>query len=71
LYDSVLALNNPVGNGLPCTYIACTRPLLASVATSQAWARSQPGWRFIEMDACHDVMVTEPERLASLLGEIA
>lgn len=67
LYDSVLALDNPVGNGLPCTYIACTRPLLASVASSQAWARSQPGWRYIEIDACHDVMVTEPERLATML----
>ena len=71
LYDSVLHLENPVGNGLPCTYVACTKPLLASVAGSQAWARSQPGWRWVEMDACHDAMVTEPDRLASLLSEIA
>lgn len=71
LYDSALALGNPVGNGLPCSYIACTNPTLAAVASSQAWAKAQPGWRWMEMDAGHDVMVTEPERLAQLLVEIA
>lgn len=71
LYDSPLALANPVGNGLPSTYIACTNPALPAVASSQAWARAQPGWRWMEMDTGHDVMVTEPQRLARLLVEMA
>ena len=28
-YESPLRLQNPVGNGLPCTYIACTAPFYA------------------------------------------
>ncbi len=71
LYDSPLPIKNPVGNGLPRTYIACTAPQLSSVAASQAWARAEPGWDWIEMKACHDVMVTQPQELSRLLVRIA
>lgn len=71
LYESPLHLKNPVGNGLPCTYVACTRPQLASVASSQAWAKSQPAWQWREMQAGHDVMITEPDQLSHLLVQIA
>lgn len=71
LYDSPLLLGNPVGNGLPCTYVACTRPQLAAVASSQAWAKSRPAWQWREMQACHDVMLTEPDQLAHLLVDLS
>lgn len=67
LYDSPLNIRHPIGNGLPCTYIACTAPVLPAVQASQAFARNQSQWQYREMAACHDVMVTEPEALALLL----
>ena len=70
LYESSLELMNPVGNGLPCSYVACTQPPLPAVASSQAWARAQPAWQWHEMNACHDVMITEPDQLSDLLVRI-
>lgn len=67
---SPLNLANPVGNGLPRTYVACTQPQLAAVASSQAWVKSQPGWQWRELQGCHDVMITEPDQLSALLVEI-
>ena len=67
LYESTLNIKNPIGNGLPCTYMACTDPVLPSVQASQAFAKSQSRWQYVEMAACHDVMVTEPDLLASML----
>jgi pimeloyl-ACP methyl ester carboxylesterase len=34
-------------------------------------ARSEPGWRYLELDASHNPHITVPERLMSLLGDIA
>jgi len=70
-YDSPLRLANPVGNGLPCTYIACSAPALSTIAGVSAWARAQPGWTWLEMTTCHDAMVTAPEALTRILLELA
>jgi len=70
LYDSPLPIQGPLGNGLPRTYIACTAPVLASVVSSQAWARQQPGWGWRELATGHDAMITAPEDLADLLVSI-
>lgn len=67
LYDSALNISHPVGNGLPCTYIACTAPKLPAVQGSQAYAKAQTDWNYVEIASCHDVMVTEPDMLAQLL----
>jgi pimeloyl-ACP methyl ester carboxylesterase len=70
LYDSPLSITGPVGNGLPCTYVACTAPVLSAVAGSQAWARQQKHWNWHEMPTGHDAMVTAPDELAALLVRI-
>lgn len=70
LYDSPLPIKGPVGNGLPRTYIACTAPVIPAVASSQAWAKQQPGWRWMELATGHDAMITAPQALADLLMRI-
>jgi len=66
-----MALNNPIGNGIPCTYVRCTQPPHLSAAASSRWAQQQPDWQFVEMEACHDVMIEKPVELAELLVRLA
>jgi pimeloyl-ACP methyl ester carboxylesterase len=67
-----LSLSNPaVGNGLPCTYVACTDPIYPPLDASRRWARGRTGWEWREIAAGHDCMVTAPEACARLLEEIA
>ncbi len=68
--DSPLSLVNPVGNGLPCTYIACTDPVLANLVPSHHRARDQPGWTWLEIATGHDAMVTAPVELTRMLAAI-
>jgi len=70
-YDSPLTLANQVGNGLPRTYIACTRDALASIEPMRQWVRQQPGWRYEEMAEVHNVMMTAPDTLTRRLLDIA
>jgi pimeloyl-ACP methyl ester carboxylesterase len=56
------------GEAIPRTFIRCTRSALVS-RLSENRARAEP-FRFIEIDADHDVMVTDPALLANLLKEI-
>jgi pimeloyl-ACP methyl ester carboxylesterase len=72
-YEQALTLNQAPGNGLPVTYIAVTPhygPTTASRQYAIARAREAQGqgaWRYIEMAAGHDAMVTSPEALTDLL----
>jgi len=65
-YESPLRPDNPVGNGRPCTCIACTNPLHGPVADVRRWVRAQKGWEWQEVAAGHDCMVTAPADLASI-----
>ena len=69
-YQSPLRLANPVGNGLPCTYIACTAPWYAPLAWTRDWVRGRPGWDWREIATGHDAMVTAPQELARMLEAI-
>jgi pimeloyl-ACP methyl ester carboxylesterase len=69
-HDTPLRLVNPVGNGRPCTYIACTDPALANIEPSHRWARGRPGWTWLEIATGHDAMVTAPAELTRLLEGI-
>jgi len=64
-----LALANPIGNGLPCTYIACTAQPSPSVAPSREWALSQPDWSFHELKGPHSAMITHPQLTATAIEE--
>ena len=69
-YESVLRLDHPVGNGRPCTYIACTAPIYGALEASRQWVKRQPGWNWREIATGHDAMVTAPEELARMLAAI-
>lgn len=70
-HDTPLRLAHPLGNGLPCSYVACIEPALANIEPSRRWARAQPGWDWHELRTGHDAMVTAPGELTRLLGSIA
>lgn len=59
------------GNWLQKTYVYCTRIAPGDVFRPFAErARSEPGWRYLELDASHSPHVTAPQALAALLDHI-
>jgi pimeloyl-ACP methyl ester carboxylesterase len=56
---------------LPRTYIACTAPPAANVAVSRERARTEPGWRFVEIATGHDPMISAPREFARMLLDCA
>lgn len=57
---------------LPRSYIYCTRIAPADPFGRFAeMARSEPGWRYFELDASHSPHITAPEQLRDLLLNIA
>lgn len=70
-FTSRFSIANPVGNGLPATYIACTDPFYASLESSRRAARARTDWGWREIATGHDAMVTAPRETAELLIEIA
>ncbi len=59
------------GLTLPRSYIYATRIMPADTfGPFAARARSEPGWRYYELDASHSPNVTAPEALMSLLQTI-
>ncbi len=69
-YDSPLRLSHRVGNGLPCTYVACMDPEYVTLAGHRAFARAQPGWGYREIPTGHNPMITAPGLLVALLEEL-
>ncbi len=67
VYDSPLHIAAPVGNGLPCTYIACTEPPYPVLEDVWNWVREQDHWNWLELATGHDAMVSAPEELTRLL----
>lgn len=70
-YESPLRLKNPVGNGRPRTYIACTAPVYGPLESSRQWVKRQGGWNWQEIATGHDAMVTAPVELARMLLAVA
>lgn len=68
---SRLVLKNPLGNGLPVTYVRCTEPAFPAVESSAAYARSQSQWSYVEWAAGHDAIVTHPQLAIDMLLQIA
>lgn len=69
-FQEKLVLNNPLGNGLPRTYIAATAPLFPTTARYREWVRTQPDWAYKELSTGHDAMISAPEETAVLLAGI-
>jgi pimeloyl-ACP methyl ester carboxylesterase len=58
--------------GLPRRFVHCTdKPVADSFAGFAAAAREDSAWRFHELDAGHDAMITAPDRLCGvLIGDV-
>lgn len=65
--QTAVTLNNPIGNGRPATYVRCTDPALPAVQPSAEYAKSRLDWRYLELPAGHDVILTHPEQVAHIL----
>lgn len=68
-YFDRLELRHPLGNGVPATFIACTRPLFPAGEPSRQLARAR-GWQYLEIATGHDAMLLAPRDLAALLAGI-
>lgn len=69
-YQTPLRLDHPVGNRLPCTYIACTDPWYAALAWAREWVKARGDWTWQEIATGHDAMVTAPQELTRMLAAI-
>ena len=62
-----LPLRNPLGNGLPVTYVQSVAPVFPVSVAGATYAKTQPGWRFLEFQGGHNAIVTHPQEMARLL----
>lgn len=69
-YQQPLLLEAPLGNGVPKTYIDCTREPMANLAAGKTRVRQDNTWTMRTLDTGHDAMVTAPEALTRLLTSI-
>jgi len=68
-YESALMLDNPVGNGLPVSYVA-VRPAFPALVDSRRYAQERRDWRYMEIEAGHDAMVTAPQLVIRTLNRL-
>jgi pimeloyl-ACP methyl ester carboxylesterase len=64
---SVVELSRPIGAGRPVTFVRCIEPPFEGTEASAAFARERADWRYVEISAGHNVMVTHPEETANLI----
>jgi pimeloyl-ACP methyl ester carboxylesterase len=69
-YDSPIHLDNPVANGRPRTYIACTNNVPGPHEVMRRWVKKQGNWQWQEIATGHDAMVLAPAELARMLAAI-
>ncbi len=70
-FTQPLVLKHPYGNGLPLSYIACTKPELPMLQVFAARTRRSAGWTYYELPTSHDAMLTMPAETAALLQTIS
>jgi pimeloyl-ACP methyl ester carboxylesterase len=70
-YYDKLQLKHSLGNGVPATYIACSKPLFAATEESRERAKDMPGWNYLEMPTGHNAMMTMPSELTDILVSIS
>lgn len=69
-YTTALNLKNPIGNGLPKTYIHCTKPSHPVLESSRELVKSQSGWGWVELEGPHEAHITHPKEFTELLLSI-
>ncbi len=68
-FQSKLILKNEIGNGIPLSYIFCTKPVYKSLESSRKVVRKMK-WPIFELNAGHDAMLTHPKETLNLLMKI-
>ncbi len=68
-FQSKLILKNEIGNGIPLSYIFCTKPVYKSLESSRKVV-SKMKWPIFELNAGHDAMLTHPKETLNLLMKI-
>ncbi len=66
-YTDPVRLKNPVGNGLPRSYIRCNDPVYPAVVPTYEAIIQQPGWAVVDLATGHDAMISAPGALTDLL----
>jgi pimeloyl-ACP methyl ester carboxylesterase len=69
-YEEKFRLEHPLGNGVPRIYVDCVATAYPPLAKLKKDIRTEPGWTWMELNARHDVMVTEPHVLSTFLPSI-
>ncbi len=69
-YYDPLYLRNQVGNGVPATYIACSKPLFPATEKARELARRMLGWKYREIPCGHDAMLLMPVELTDMLTAV-
>ena len=67
-YFDKIALQHPMGNGCPITYVSCIPGKLPAVALSARRAREH-GWRVVEIESGHNVQLHRPDAVTQILLE--
>lgn len=71
VYSTALQLDNPIGNGLPATYVRAVEPEFAAVSSSFEWVRANTSWHIEELQSGHCALVSEPDKVVKILLKIA
>jgi pimeloyl-ACP methyl ester carboxylesterase len=66
-YTTALTFRAPIGNNVPRTYVHCTQPSHPVLEDSRRLVRSWTGWKWVDLPAPHDAMITHPEAVVALL----
>jgi len=61
VYDEPLHFDAARMLALPRTFLACTDPALPTIAVARTRARTEPGWRVVELATGHDPMISAPD----------
>jgi pimeloyl-ACP methyl ester carboxylesterase len=70
-FETPLVLGHPVGNGLPCTYVAFTKSPNPALEPSRTWVRSQKDWHWAELPQNHPAPAFAPKEVAQILAGIS
>ncbi|GAA4549082.1 alpha/beta hydrolase [Pseudonocardia xishanensis] len=65
-YREPLALEGPLGNGLPVVYLHCTAPEYTAIAAGHTVVKDA-GWEWRDLAASHDAMITAPDATTEAL----
>lgn len=66
-----LVLTGAHATTIPRLYINCTAPAMNPDSISIARAKSDPGWRYVELATGHNAMMTAPKETADLIQSMA